>query len=151
MARTVTRRELLTGMAAIGVLFLPETARADTLVLVVGPGSKLGDITSTKLRRIFLMRPTESPNGGKFRPLNLPKGTTSRQWFDAKVLKMSPDEVNRYWIDQKIRGIQPPPTVEVEAAREILKQVPAAITYVPASATQGLRQVSIDGDPSWLD
>ena len=150
MARTVTRREVLAGLAVFGVLFLPETALAESLVLVVGPDSNLDDIPSGKLRRIFLMRPTESANGGKFRPLNLPKGTPSRTRFDAKVLGMSPDEVNRYWIDQKIRGIQPPPTVEVDAAREILAKVPTAIAYVPASATRGLKKVSINGSSSWL-
>ncbi len=137
-------------MASLGVLFLPETALAESLVLVVGPESRLGEISSGKLRRIFLMRPTESANGGRFRPLNLPKGTSSRQRFDSRVLRMSPDEVNRYWIDQKIRGIQPPPTVEVDAAREILKQIPSALTYLPASAAQGLTRVKIDGSPSWL-
>lgn len=137
-------------MAAIGALFLPETALAESLVLVVGPDSRVGDISSVKLRRVFLMRPTESENGGGFRPLNLPKGTSPRRRFDERVLKMSPDEVNRYWIDQKIRGIQPPPTVDVDAAREILKQVPTAITYVPASAAAGLKKVSVDGSLSWL-
>jgi len=150
MAKTVTRRELLAGFVAAGALFLPAAALADSLVLVVGPDSKLDDISHAKLRRVFLMRPTDSPNGGRFKPLNLPKGTHPRQTFDSKVLQMSPDEVNRYWIDQKIRGVQPPPTVDAGAAVEILKKVPAAIAYLPGSAATGLRKVSIEGNPHWL-
>jgi hypothetical protein len=40
--------------------------------------------------------------------------------------------------------------VDTSAAREILKKVPTAVTYVPARAAGGLKRVRIDGREDWL-
>jgi hypothetical protein len=144
---SIHRRSFLTSsLAFTGSLVLPEPLYAgEPLVVVVGADSKLRDISSAVLRRVFLSRPTPSPDAARFIPLNHRKADAARVHFDRAVLELEPDEVQRYWVDQKIRGVKPPRIVGVEVLPKLLDGVPGTIAYVAASQIGGLRPLKVDG------
>jgi len=144
---SIHRRSFLAGSLALtGALVLPEPLYAgEPLVVVVGQDSKLRDISSAVLRRVFLSRPTPSPDAARFIPLNHRKADAARVHFDRAVLELEPDEAQRYWVDQKIRGVKPPRTVSADALPKLLGGVPGTIAYVAASQVGGMRPLKVDG------
>jgi hypothetical protein len=110
-------------------------ARAEPIVVVVGKGSPVRQLSVGDLQRIFLQLPVQTSGNVPFIPFNHPPRSSVRERFDNVVLGMSPEEVARYWIDQKIRG-QPaaPRTIHSPSLLcQLVARLPGAITYVPAS------------------
>jgi len=139
--------------AAVTLCALLPTARvrADAevaLAVVVGPNSKLSDLSLSDLRRIFTGERVTDPSGNKLIPLNHPPKTVDRVGFDRSVLGMSPDEVGQFWVDRRIRGGSGPPrTVEsIGTLRRVVQNLPGAIGYLrrPQLSTE-VKPVRIDG------
>src|SRR5262245_41450223 len=98
------------------VAFAPRPVRAGNdvaLALIVAPSSKLTNISSADLRRVFQSERLTDPDGNRLIALNHPPKTVDRVGFDHVVMGMDPEGVGRFWIDRKIRGGSGPPrTVE---------------------------------------
>lgn len=124
-----------TAAALAGALLPAARVRASSdvvLAVVVGPGSKLGELGVSDLKRIFTSERVTDPGGNKLIPLNHPPKTVDRVGFDRSVLGMSPDEVGRFWVDRRIRGGSGPPrTVEsIATLRRVVQNLPGAIGYL---------------------
>lgn len=142
------RRLVLRALAtlSVGAWSLPALGANEPLAVVVAADSRQRNLSSDKLRRIFLALPTDSDDGRRFQPINLAPGSAARTRFDRLVLNMSPEEVARYWIDQRLRGNKPPRTAAtVEICRGAVQELPGAISYLPLSQIGGLRVLAIDG------
>jgi hypothetical protein len=126
------------------------------LVLVVSSRSATRKLRAHTVRAIFLGKPTSSPSGGAYIPLNHPPRSTLRVAFDRQFLGMNPAKVGRYWVDQRIRGrVRPPRTVaSLRTLRLVVARLELAISYIRADDLMpGLRPVEIDGldfrDPAY--
>jgi len=140
------RRQFLRAIAALSITPRISLAGGEPLVIVTAAGSRLRDLSSDKLRRIFLALPTDDDDGHRFLPINLAQGNAAREQFDRRVLNMSPTEASRYWIDQRLRGSKPPRSAgSFDICRRAIQELPGAISYLPASAVGSLKIVTIDG------
>jgi hypothetical protein len=119
-----------------------------TLVVVISDKSKVDDLSSATLRRIFQSEPTETGDGGRYIPLNYAPGSPPRILFDKVILKLEPTEVSQFWIDQQIRGSgKAPRTIpDPKLLVQLIPKLPGAIAYVPADQVMpGVKVVKIDG------
>lgn len=142
------RRQFLRALAGLGYVFTPAVtlAAGEPLAVVASSGSRQRNLSSDKLRRIFLALPTDDDDGRRFVPINLAQGTGAREHFDRNVLNMSPTEAARYWIDQRLRGSKPPRSAgSLDIARRAVQEMPGAISYLPLSAIGSLKVLSVDG------
>lgn len=123
---------LLTTAATAAPAVHPDPSR--TLVAVVGAKTKVQDLSSHGLRRLFLGETVFDAAGRRLLPLNWSAGTPERIAFDRKLLGFSPAESGRYWIDRKIRGEGQPPRAFAGAAtiRRLVASVPGAVAYLRA-------------------
>jgi hypothetical protein len=151
----INRRAFLAGCAplAASLTWVGHAAADPSLVLVavVSRSSGVHDISLGALRRIFLGETVDGPTGMRFVGFNHPPKTRPRVTFDSLVLGMGPDEVARYWVDQRIRGgARPPRTVaSIELLRQVIAQLPGAISYLPSSELdQSVRALTIGGIPA---
>jgi hypothetical protein len=120
------------------------------LVVVVGAGSPMPDISRSALRRAYLGEVTED-HGARLVPLNQPPGAPARVAFDRALLGLPPDAIARFWIDQRIRGQGSAPRAipTVPLLLRVLAQLPGGISYLrradlPANAT-GVKVITVDG------
>jgi hypothetical protein len=120
------------------------------LVVVVGAGSPLHDISRSTLRRAYLGEVTED-HGARLVPLNQPPGAIARVAFDRALLGLEPDAIARFWIDQRIRGQGSAPRAipTVPLLLRVLAQLPGGISYLrradlPANAT-AVKVITVDG------
>ena len=129
--------------ALVGVVH----ADSKKLVVVVGKGAGLTNISRGDLKRCFL---GESVNGGgkTLVPFNAATATPERTGFDKAVLGMSPDEVGRFWVDRKVRGQGGAPRSLPSAAHiaKVAAKFPGAIAYLPEDQlTTDIQPVQVDG------
>lgn len=161
MRRRALSLWLAVGAVAAALLALsPRPVRAGSdvsLAVIVSPSSKLTNIRSDDLRRVFQSERITDPEGNRLIALNHPPKTVDRVGFDQSVLGMDADAVGRFWIDRKIRGGNGPPrTVEsLSTLRRVVEKLPGAIGYVrPAQLTNEVRAIRVDGklpeDPGYL-
>lgn len=118
------------------------------LAIIVAPGSKLTNISSADLRRVFESERLTDPDGNRLIALNHPPKTPDRVGFDRTMLGRDPDETGRFWIDRKIRGGSGPPrTVESLATlRRVVEKLPGAIGYIrPGQLSNEVRAIRVDG------
>lgn len=142
------RRQFLRALASLGYGLAPRVvlAAGEPLAIVTSTNSHQRNLSSDKLRRIFLALPTDDDDGTRFVPINLAQGTGAREHFDRSVLNMSPAEAARYWIDQRLRGSKPPRSAgSLDVCRRAVQELPGAISYLPLSAIGALKALSIDG------
>jgi len=141
---------------ALGAHAHAEPPRRVAIVVIVGTKSTVTAISSRTLTSLYLARPTDD-----LVPLNLPVRSAERIAFDARILKMTPNQVGRYWVDQEVRGERSAPRALGDAttiARLVIK-FPSAIGYVRADAVpKGVRVVKLDGKlpsdpdyPLWIE
>lgn len=150
------KRRLLPLLALGGTLTVllglaPRPVRAGNdvaLAIIVAPGSKLTNISSADLRRVFESERLTDPDGNRLIALNHPPKTPDRVGFDQTILGRDPDETGRFWIDRKIRGGSGPPrTVESLATlRRVVEKLPGAIGYIrPGQLSNEVRAIRVDG------
>jgi hypothetical protein len=136
--------------AALAAL-VPRPVRASgevPLAVIVSPDSKLTNISTADLRRVFQSERLTDPDGTRLIPLNHPPKTVDRVGFDEVVLGMDAEAVGRFWIDRKIRGQSGPPrTVESLATlRRVVEKLPGAIGYIrPSQLSNEVRAIRVDG------
>jgi hypothetical protein len=151
------RRRVFSLLALVGLLLAALVALAPrpvaagsevALAVIVSPNSKLTQISSSDLRRVFQSDRLTDPDGNRLIALNHPPKTVDRVGFDSVVLGMDPDEVGRFWIDRKIRGSSGPPrTVEsLGTLRRVVEKLPGAIGYIrPTQLSNEVRAIRVDG------
>jgi hypothetical protein len=144
------RRQFLRIVSSLGLVIgsSPALAAGEPIAVVMSSRSHHRNLTSDKLRRIFLALPTDDDDGNRFVPINLAQSSSVRERFDRNVLSMAPSEVARYWIDQRLRGSKPPRSASsLDLCRRAVEELPGAISYLPLSQVGSLHVVSINGRP----
>jgi hypothetical protein len=140
---------LATLVALVGLAPRPVRAGNEVaLAVIVSPSSKLTNIATADLRRVFQSERLTDPDGNRLIALNHPPKTVDRVGFDQVVMGMDPEGVGRFWIDRKIRGGSGPPrTVESLATlRRVVEKLPGAIGYIrPGQLSNEVRAVRVDG------
>ena len=134
MRRAHTQLILFMALSSLS-LSAASVVRAEPIVVIVGKGSPVSELSTGDLQRIFLSMPMQNAQGTPFVPFNYPAKTPVRERFDRIILGMSPDDVGRHWIDQRIRGNPAPPRTMQSPTLlcRVVAKVQGAIAYIPAS------------------
>ncbi len=133
------RRCLTMLLGVVGALWLsaPRAAQADgpELLVIVGSGAGVEQLSEDQLAPIFTTTTRYWPNGRAIVVFNLPAKTPLRVEFDRAVLHMTPEQVGRFWIDRRIRGGEGPPRDVPEPAlvARLVAKLSGSVGYVPVS------------------
>jgi ABC-type phosphate transport system substrate-binding protein len=150
MRRLFLLLALVTGAVLVALSRVaPAHAAEGGLVLVVGKGSPITNLSKADLNHIFA-GDLNKVDGQPVVAFAMAPNSPERRAFDQAVLGMTPEEVSKYWIDRRIRGQGNPPksAPSAEVMVKVVSSYPAAIGYVPVSAlTPALKPVTIDGKP----
>ena len=105
---------------------------ADSIAVVIGTKSDIGDVTLDTLRELYLRRRRVWPDGSRVIPVNLPVDSDVRQRFSKRVLGRLPQDLSSYWDRLYFDGIQPPVVLRTpEAVCAYVATEPKAIGYLP--------------------
>ncbi len=130
-------RILLPGLIA-GVLLLSAAGadQMDSFVVVVNKSNRMGSLSVSKLKVVFLGKISRWPWGAEIVLVDLPDRNSVRKAFARNILDSTPEDLAVYWIDQKVTRSLNPPTraANVAAAKQIVASKPGAVAYIPASA-----------------
>jgi hypothetical protein len=111
-------------------------AEDETLVVIVHPSVRTGDLSMDELVAIFTLSERTWPGGQTIVPFNYAPHASWRDSFDRMVLGMTADEAAHFWIDRRVRGggDAPRKVTTVALMVRVVAALPGAIGYVPASA-----------------
>ncbi len=115
----------------------PLPAAESTLVVIANPdvGVDADDVSTSELRRIFMLRRRFWPDGRRIAPVNLPATDSLRIRFSRAVLGQTPRQMVDYWNDLYFHGVEPPPVLESQRAVQLyVARTPGAVGYVDAAA-----------------
>lgn len=116
------------------MLFFPmvtSMAASNGYAVVVASTSSIDNMTSAKVRDIFLKRKSFE-EGVRLVPVNLVGNDTPRQEFESMVLQMDRNDINRYWINNHFQGVSPPATqASLQSMKRFIENVEGAIGYLP--------------------
>jgi hypothetical protein len=105
----------------------------ESIAVVVGTKSDVGEVTLDTLRELYLRRRRVWPDGSRVIPVNLPVDSDVRQRFSKRVLGRLPQDLGSYWDRLYFDGIQPPVVLRTpEAVCAYVATEPKAIGYVPS-------------------
>jgi len=116
----------------VSVLLLSSTYSFAELVVIVHPGNSLEAITKDKLKRIYLGKSKEFPNGLIIAALDQEKESEEKEEFYKKVVGKSLSQVSAYWSRLIFTGKGVPPRV-LANDKEIKSWVashPESIAYI---------------------
>lgn len=125
-------------------LWLPMSAKAGDLVVIVSADSKVEKLSRDEVVNIFMGRYRKLPNGETAIPLDFDGETEERREFYQLLIGKSLAEVNAYWARLVFSGRTPPP-LTIPTQRQILERVsrdPNAVGYVERrNLVKGVRVV----------
>ena len=124
----------------------PRVTRAQQVAVVVNPGNAIEELSTDKLRRLFLGQTKTFPNGGHAR---LARYTPSAPVFDRAALALQPEIVRSRWMAMIFRGeatALPTELGTVEDMKRFVREHPDAIGFRPAGQIDGtVKPIAIDG------
>jgi ABC-type phosphate transport system substrate-binding protein len=138
--------KIIFAIATVVMLLWAATSSTDAspgatreFVVIVNKQNPLSELSTVKLRTVFLRRISRWPWGAEIQPVDLSDGSALRRNFAREVLDSTLAQLEIYWIDQKqTRNINPPAVApSVEAAKSTVAAYPGAIGYIPALAVDG--------------
>ncbi len=134
---------VLTTLLSVSALLAQVPARYE---VIVNPDNPAEEVDRRFVSDAFLKKVSVWPSGQMIRPVDLPSGSRTRQFFTDEVLKRSVDAVKRYWQQHIFAGHDlPPPEVDGddEAVAYVVKH-PGAIGYVsPRTDLRGAKVVAL--------
>lgn len=118
------------------VLLLSSTYSFAGLVVIVHPGNSLEAITKDKLKRIYLGKSKEFPNGLIIAALDQAKESEEKAEFYKKVVGKSLSQVSAYWSRLIFTGKGVPPRVlrNDEEIKSWVASHPESIAYINAGS-----------------
>ena len=131
-------KNLIIIVSGIVLLTLSLAARAD-LVVVANPSFE-GTLDIDAVRKLFLGKSHQLPNGNKAELFDLPLGDATRENFRAKVIRKSEKRLNAHWARMLFSSKAQPPVElnDADAIKDMVSENPNALSYLD----------SIDVDPS---
>ena len=120
-------------------LVLPgPVAAADELAVIVNVANTTGALDAKTVKAHFLKTSSTWSNGDRVRPVDQIDVTPKRAAFLAKVLGMSPTELERYWIEKQYSNAETPAAKAPDDAAviRIVKTFKGAIGFVSREAAE---------------
>lgn len=108
-------------------------------VSVIVNKANTADIKVEDVKRIFLGKASQFPNGQEAVPINLEMSVSSRSEFDSSVLGRSSSQVTSYWSKLVFTGKGTPPK-EVSSETDVLELVKNnqnIIAYIDSDKVSG--------------
>ena len=128
----------------LSVAALPAFAD-DTLVLIVGADSKVDQLDSLQVRKLFLGM-TVTYGGDRLRPLLNDADSRVRDIFLQNIVSMTDMTYDRRILRLALQGGRSLPTIFKDKVRELINAVaadPTAVSYVWAKDVQHDRRIRI--------
>ena len=129
------------GRLVILLLFAltPLAVGAQSIVVVVNPGSGVESLSRNDVINIFLGGFRQFPSGIPALPIDLPQGHPAREEFYRLLVGKNPSEINTYWSRLIFSGKTRPPlqAARVEDAQAMVLGSVGAITYLDRSKVDG--------------
>ena len=124
------------------VLLLPllsGVASAESIVVVVNPGSGVETLSRNEVINIFLGSFRQLPSGIVASPIDLPQTHPARAEFYRLLVGKNPSEINTYWARLIFSGKTRPPiqAERVEDAIALVQGSVGTITYLERSKVSG--------------
>ena len=118
---------------------MPVLAHAESIVVVVNPGSGVDTLSRNEVINIFLGSFRQLPSGIAALPIDLPPGHPARAEFYRLLVGKNPAEINTYWARLIFSGKTRPPiqAQQVEDAMSMVQGSVGAITYLERSKVSG--------------
>lgn len=108
------------------------------LVVVAHPDFD-ASLDKSDVRKYFLGKSHQLPNGNKVQLFDLPVKDAVRDDFRKQVLRKSESRLNAYWARMLFSSKAQPPTVvgSVDELKEIVSQTPNALGYMDSADVDG--------------
>ena len=139
------------GRLVILLLFAltPLAVGAQSLVVVVNPGSGVESLSRNDVINIFLGGFRQFPSGIPALPIDLPQGHPAREEFYRLLVGKNPSEINTYWSRLIFSGKTRPPIQagRVEDAQSMVLGSAGAITYMERSKAGGRVKIVFELTP----
>lgn len=127
------------------LLWLPHSARAQDMVVIVNAHSHVHSLTRDQVIDIFMGRFRQLPSGATALPIDV-SDPVVRQAFYQRLVRKNLAEIGSYWARLVFSGEASPP-FQAPDARTAVKLVatnPDAISYCYRSAVTGRVRVVLD-------
>ena len=130
------------------LLLLPSLAAAESIVVVVNPGSGIESLSRNDVINIFLGRFRQLPSGITAQPIDLPV-STERALFYRLLVNKEPAEINAYWARLVFSGRTLPPLQTDQPAEAIkaLHAIAGGITYIERSKVSSREKIVFELTP----
>ena len=126
-------------LAAVALVLGTQTAMAQGFVVVVNGANPITSISKQQANAIFLKRTTRWDDGTPIAPVNLDRGSATREQFSKAVHGRAVSAIEAAWQQQIFAGKEaPPPTRDSES--DVLAFVRAnagAVGYVRSGTSLG--------------
>jgi hypothetical protein len=134
-------------LLAVALLALtPALARAQSIAVIVNPSNGLDELSTDKLRRLYLGQARTFPNGGH---ATLVRHTPSSPAFDRAALGLQPEIVRSRWMAMIFRGEAtaiPTELANTDDVKRFVREHQEAIAFLPASQVDAtVKAIAIDG------
>ena len=139
------------GRLVILLLFAltPLAVGAQSIVVVVNPGSGVESLSRNDVINIFLGGFRQFPSGIPALPIDLPQGHPAREEFYRLLVGKNPYEINTYWSRLIFSGKTRPPIQagRVEDALSMAQGSAGAITYLERGKVSGRLKIVFELSP----
>ena len=130
------------------LLWLPQAAHADDMVVIVNAASHVHSMTRDQVIDIFMGRFRQLPSGATALPIDVAE-PDERQFFYELLVHKNLAEIGSYWARLVFSGQATPPfrAPDSRAALKLVATNPDAIGYCYRSAVTGRVKVVLDLKP----
>jgi ABC-type phosphate transport system substrate-binding protein len=126
------------GFAFLALLLTARAAAAEELAVIVNVANTTAALDAKAVKARFLKTLSTWSTGDRVRSVDQTDATPKRAAFLAKVLGMSPAELERYWIEKQYANADTPPAKAPDDATviRIVKTFKGAIGFVSKEAAE---------------
>jgi hypothetical protein len=145
----IVRRVAFFAALVGGLSVQPASGQAVAVAIVVHPATEVDDLTFDELKTIFRGERQFWDDGRRVTLLIRAPVAEERQLVLELIYEMDEDEFREYWLGKMFRAevaAGPKLVYSADMARDLVKVIPGAITFVPVSdVSSDTKVVRIDG------
>lgn len=129
--------KLLQVVGSIVLVFMSAALSAE--VVVIGNLANDMQLDASDVRKIYLGKTKELPNGERAIKYDLPKGAEAREEFRKRVLGKTESRLNSYWARMQFSSKGQPPEAlsSAEAVKQAVSENGNAIAYLDSVDVDG--------------
>lgn len=131
-------KKLFLGVAMIGSLAVTQVTFAE-VVIIGHPSNSTAELSKSEVKRIFLGKTKQFPNGEKAIPVDQGPGSPTRAHFYKNVVSKTESQLKSYWSRVIFTGKGQPPRQEGgdDAIKNLVSTNPNLVGYVDAGKVDG--------------